>query len=34
MKRIAHRVATLGAGKRVGIRDLELHWDGICGWMY
>jgi hypothetical protein len=34
MKRIAYRVAALGAGKRVRIRDLELHWDGICGWEY
>lgn len=34
MKRIAYRVATLGIGKRVRIRDLELHWEGICGWRY
>lgn len=34
MKRVAYRVAALGTGKRVRIRDLELHWDGICGWMY
>lgn len=34
MKRVAYRVATLGAAKSVRIRDLELHWDGICGWMY
>lgn len=30
MVRIAYRVQTLGAR----VRDLELHWDGICGWMY
>lgn len=34
MKRVAYRVAALGAGKRVRVRDLELHWDGICGWIY
>ena len=34
MQRIAYRVEALGVVKRVRIRDLELHWDGICGWMY
>ena len=34
MMRVAYRVAALGAGNRVRIRDLEFHWDGICGWMY
>ena len=34
MKRVGYRVGKLGAGKRVRIRDLEFHWDGICGWMY
>jgi hypothetical protein len=29
MKQIAYRVAALGGR----VRDLEMYWDGICGWM-
>ena len=32
MKRIAYRIATLGAGKGVSRGDMERHWCGICGW--
>jgi hypothetical protein len=34
MKRVAYRVSALGAGKGARLRDLELHWEGICGWRY
>lgn len=33
MKLVAYRVDALGVSKKVSIRYLEFHWEGIGGWM-
>lgn len=34
MTRTALFVGKLTAGRNVGVRDLELDWEGICGWRF